>query len=217
MKIGAVDPVTRMHILKCARHANGAPVGDIVPLCSIGVLVGRLPCTLDTIKSLLKHELEFCIIHEGANNLELIKYNRAAGPPAYSKKGWAFNCSKQIKQSEESEAELEDNEGSDTEIDGDTIEDEDSDADDSGGAKLNYEGSLRSYHLRNMLKDDIPYKFVIGAWYWTAEFSTTAIQDKFNAQKPDLSLFNFTLLKNKKSWANILAFVEHTSSDLSKN
>jgi hypothetical protein len=55
------------------------------------------------------------------------------------------------------------------------------------------------------------------ARYWTAEFSTTTIPDAFNAQKPDLSLFDFALLKEKKSWANVLAFVEHTSSDLSKN
>ncbi|KAG1831475.1 hypothetical protein EV424DRAFT_1534158 [Suillus variegatus] len=165
-----------------------------------------------------------------AGSLKLIKYNRLGGPPAYSSEGWTFNRSKR------------DDEGSDTEIDGDidSEDDEDSGADDGGGAKLNYEGSLGSailrgdqlveleenlqhlfytiqYHLRNTLKDKIPYTFAMGAQYWTAEFSTSAIPDEFNAQKPDLSLFDFALLKEQKSWANVLTFVEHTSSDLSKN
>ncbi|KAG1900850.1 uncharacterized protein F5891DRAFT_1225473 [Suillus fuscotomentosus] len=262
-------------------------------ITSIGVPVGGLPCTLDTIKPLLKCELEFCVIHEGVGNavglhfepsifnqivprtnikagsLKLIKYNRLDGPPAYSSEGWTFNRSKRVKQSEDFDSDtdiLQDNEGSDTEInrDIDSEDDEDSGADDGSGAKLNYEGSLRSailrgdqlveleeswdglefkngskkrqrrvvhttetdlqclfytiqYHLCNTLKDNIPYTFAMGAWYWTAEFSTTAIPDEFNAQKPDLSLFDFALLKEQKSWANVLTFVEHTSSDLSKN
>ncbi|KAG2127313.1 uncharacterized protein EDB93DRAFT_1257066 [Suillus bovinus] len=184
------------------------------PLCnrisSIGVPVGELPCTLDTIKPLLKHELQSCVIHEGVSNtvqeqfktsifnqivprtkievesLKLIKYNRLAGPDAYTSKGWKFNRRKQVKRTEECDSEtdgLEDDEGSATEIDGDD-NDNDDDVDDStdngSGSKLNYE-------------------------------------DTFNAQKPDLSLFDFALLKEKKSWANVLAFMEHTSSDLSKN
>ncbi|KAG1898008.1 uncharacterized protein F5891DRAFT_499656 [Suillus fuscotomentosus] len=259
-------------------------------ISSAGVPVGGLPCTLDTIKPLLKRELEFRIIHEGVGNavrldfersifnqivprtsieaesLELIKYDRLVGPPAYSSKGWVFNRSKRVKRSEDLDSDTDvpqDDEGSDTEIDADidSEDDEESGADDGGGAKLNYEGSLGSailrgdklaeeswddlefqdgskkkrrrvhttetdlqrlfytiqYHLRNTLKDDIPYKFAMGSRYWTAEFSTTAIQDEFNAQKPDLSLFDFALLKEQKSWANVLTFVEHTSSDLSKH
>ncbi|KAG2103462.1 uncharacterized protein F5147DRAFT_809208 [Suillus discolor] len=237
-------------------------------ISSIGIPVGELPRTLDIVKPLLKRELQSHVIHEGVGNavesLGLIKYDRLAGPSAYSSKGWKFNHRKQVKRTEESDSEtdgLEDDEGSATEIDED-IEDDDDDTDNGSGSKLNYEGSLGSailgkdellkgswdgqdfqagskkrrrrvvhttetdlqrlfytiqYHLRNSLKDNIPYTFAMGAWYWTAEFSTTAIPDSFNAQKPDLSLFDFTLLKEKKSWANVLAFVEHTSSDLSKN
>ncbi|KAG2146500.1 uncharacterized protein EDB93DRAFT_1250781 [Suillus bovinus] len=232
-------------------------------ISSISIPVGELPRTLDTVKPLLKHELQSRVIHKEVESLGSIKYNRLAGPPAYSSKGWTFNCRKRVKQTEESDSEtdrLEDDEGSTTKIDGD-IEDDDDDTDNGSGSKLNYEGSLKliilikdglldgswdgqdfqagskkrqwvvhttetdlqrlfytiQYHLRNSLKDDIPYTFAMGAQYWTAEFSTTAIPDTFNAQKPDLSLFDFALLKEKKSWANVLAFVEHTSSDLSKN
>ncbi|KAG1784902.1 uncharacterized protein HD556DRAFT_1451288 [Suillus plorans] len=262
-------------------------------ITSIGIPVGGFPCTLDTVKPLLKREMGFHVIHEGVGNavrldfersifnqivpqtnikagsLKLIKYNRFGGPPAYSSKGWTFNRSKRVKRSEDLDSDtdvLQDDEGSDTEINGDidSEDDEDSGADDGGGAKLNYEGSLGSailrdqlvefeeswdglefkdglkkrqqqqvvhttetdlqrlfctiqYHLRNTLKDEIPYIFAMGAQYWTAEFSTTAIPDEFNTQKPDLSLFDFTLLKEQKSWANVLTFMEHTSSDLSKN
>jgi hypothetical protein len=258
-------------------------------ISSIGVPVGELPRTLDTVKPLLKRELEHRVIHEGvgkavqlqfkdsifnrivpgtnikAESLKLIKYDRLAGPFAYTSKGWIFNRRKRVKQSEELDSDIEDDEeGSDTEIDRDDEDDEDDeDTDNGGGTKLNYEGSLGSailgtgelleegwdsqefqvgskkrrrrarvhttetdlqrlfytiqYHLRNTLKDDIPHVFAMGARYWTPEFSTTAIPDEFNAQKPDLSLFDFALLKKDKSWANALTFVEHTSSDLSKN
>ncbi|KAG1831476.1 hypothetical protein EV424DRAFT_1314149, partial [Suillus variegatus] len=43
MKIGAVDPVTGMHILKHARHANGTPVGDIVPLRQVRLFINLIP------------------------------------------------------------------------------------------------------------------------------------------------------------------------------
>ncbi|KAG1784901.1 uncharacterized protein HD556DRAFT_1451287 [Suillus plorans] len=43
MKIGAVDPVTEMHVLKCARHANGTPVGDIVPLRQVRSFINLIP------------------------------------------------------------------------------------------------------------------------------------------------------------------------------
>ncbi|KAG1880687.1 hypothetical protein C8R48DRAFT_767461 [Suillus tomentosus] len=144
--------------------------------------------------------------------------------PIYSSQGWKFNRRKLVKRTEESDLEtdgLDDNEGLATEIDGD-IEDDDDDNSDSGvGLKLNYEGSLGSTILG---KDEL----LKGNWdgqdsallYHTVplvQLSTTAIPDSFNTQKPDLSLFNFTLLKEKKSWADVLAFMEHTSSDLSKN
>lgn len=42
-KIGAVDPVTGMHVLKRATHANGAPVGDIVPLKQLRAFINIIP------------------------------------------------------------------------------------------------------------------------------------------------------------------------------
>jgi hypothetical protein len=43
MKIGAVDPSTGMHILKRAKHASGAPVGDIVPLRQVRSFINLIP------------------------------------------------------------------------------------------------------------------------------------------------------------------------------
>ncbi|KAG2046507.1 hypothetical protein BDR06DRAFT_1014664 [Suillus hirtellus] len=43
MKIGAVDPVTGMHVVKCAKHANGSPVGDIVPLRQVRSFINLIP------------------------------------------------------------------------------------------------------------------------------------------------------------------------------
>jgi hypothetical protein len=42
-KIGAVDPVTEMHILTRARHANGTLVGDIVPLTQLRAFINIIP------------------------------------------------------------------------------------------------------------------------------------------------------------------------------
>ncbi|KIK33927.1 hypothetical protein CY34DRAFT_26962 [Suillus luteus UH-Slu-Lm8-n1] len=43
MKIGAVDPVTGMHVVKRAKHANGSPVGDIVPLQQVRSFINLIP------------------------------------------------------------------------------------------------------------------------------------------------------------------------------
>ncbi|KAG2739313.1 hypothetical protein P692DRAFT_20881930 [Suillus brevipes Sb2] len=43
MKIGAVDPVTGMHVVKRAKHANGSPVGDIVPLRQVRSFINLIP------------------------------------------------------------------------------------------------------------------------------------------------------------------------------
>ncbi|KAG1843085.1 hypothetical protein C8R48DRAFT_619062 [Suillus tomentosus] len=42
-KMGAIDPVTEMHVLKRAKHANGAPVGDIVPLGQLRAFIHIIP------------------------------------------------------------------------------------------------------------------------------------------------------------------------------
>jgi hypothetical protein len=41
--MGVIDPVTEMHVLKCAKHANGAPVGDIVPLGQLRAFIHIIP------------------------------------------------------------------------------------------------------------------------------------------------------------------------------
>ncbi|KAG1895269.1 uncharacterized protein F5891DRAFT_960466 [Suillus fuscotomentosus] len=42
-KIGAVDPVTEMHTLTCAKYANGTLVGDAVPLTQLRAFVNIIP------------------------------------------------------------------------------------------------------------------------------------------------------------------------------
>ncbi|KAG1720428.1 hypothetical protein EDD22DRAFT_730925, partial [Suillus occidentalis] len=42
-KMGAVDPVTGMHVLKCAKYANSTPVGDIVPLSQLHAFIHLIP------------------------------------------------------------------------------------------------------------------------------------------------------------------------------
>ncbi|KAG1886158.1 hypothetical protein F4604DRAFT_1572394, partial [Suillus subluteus] len=42
-KMGAVDPVSEMYVLKCAKHANGVPVGDIVPLSQLCAFIHIIP------------------------------------------------------------------------------------------------------------------------------------------------------------------------------
>ncbi|KAG0705579.1 hypothetical protein DFH29DRAFT_980830 [Suillus ampliporus] len=42
-KIGAVDPVTQMHTLTRAKHANGTLVGDVVPLTQLQAFVNIIP------------------------------------------------------------------------------------------------------------------------------------------------------------------------------
>ncbi|KAG0700786.1 hypothetical protein DFH29DRAFT_982960 [Suillus ampliporus] len=43
LKVGAVHPVAGMHVLKRAKHADGAPVGDIVPLKQMRAFVSMIP------------------------------------------------------------------------------------------------------------------------------------------------------------------------------
>ncbi|KAG0691624.1 hypothetical protein DFH29DRAFT_1010601 [Suillus ampliporus] len=72
------------------------------------------------------------------------------------------------------------------------------------------------YHLRHKLKPHLSFNIALGSWYWSAEFSTSPIPDEYNSQKPDIALFDFAIQKVEKTWADVLSFVEHTSSDLAK-
>jgi hypothetical protein len=76
------------------------------------------------------------------------------------------------------------------------------------------------YSLRKSLRDkttfNIPPQSEPVKRYWSAEFSTSPIPDLYNSQKPDLALFNYRNKKQPKTWADVLSFVEHTTSDFSK-
>ncbi|KAG0700785.1 hypothetical protein DFH29DRAFT_1054037 [Suillus ampliporus] len=72
------------------------------------------------------------------------------------------------------------------------------------------------YHLRHKLKPHLSFNIALGSRYWSAEFSTSPIPDEYNSQKPDIALFDFAIQKVEKTWADVLSFVEHASSDLAK-
>ncbi|KAG1879139.1 hypothetical protein F4604DRAFT_1923294 [Suillus subluteus] len=72
------------------------------------------------------------------------------------------------------------------------------------------------YHLHHKLKPHLPFNISAGSQYWSAEFTNSPIPGKYNCQKPNIVLFDFTLKNTSKTWADVLSFVEHTSSDLAK-
>ncbi|KAG1894104.1 uncharacterized protein F5891DRAFT_1195663 [Suillus fuscotomentosus] len=72
------------------------------------------------------------------------------------------------------------------------------------------------YHLHHKLKHHLPFNISAGSRYWSAEFSTSPIPDEYNCQKPDIALFDFAIKNMGKTWADVLSFMEHTSSDLAK-
>ncbi|KAG1790047.1 uncharacterized protein HD556DRAFT_1310846 [Suillus plorans] len=43
LTIGSVDPATEMIILKCVKHTDGTPVGNIVPLCQLRSFISLIP------------------------------------------------------------------------------------------------------------------------------------------------------------------------------
>ncbi|KAG1886157.1 hypothetical protein F4604DRAFT_1917861 [Suillus subluteus] len=52
--------------------------------------------------------------------------------------------------------------------------------------------------------------------YWSVEFASSPIPDPYNTQKPDVALFYYKNKLQEKRWADVLSFVEHTSSNLAK-
>ncbi|KAG1843442.1 hypothetical protein F4604DRAFT_1689529 [Suillus subluteus] len=74
------------------------------------------------------------------------------------------------------------------------------------------------YTLRCNLKirDKLPFQISNIERYWSAEFANSPIPDIYNAQKPNVALFYYKSKARKKMWADVLSFVEHTSSDFSK-
>ncbi|KAG1725084.1 uncharacterized protein EDB91DRAFT_1254944 [Suillus paluster] len=72
------------------------------------------------------------------------------------------------------------------------------------------------YHLCHKLIPHLLFNIPPGSRYWSAEFATSPIPDEYNSPKPDIALFDFALKNMEKTWADVLSFVEHTSSDLGK-
>ncbi|KAG1843850.1 hypothetical protein C8R48DRAFT_678599 [Suillus tomentosus] len=74
------------------------------------------------------------------------------------------------------------------------------------------------YALRRnpKLRAKLPFQLSNIERYWSAEFANSPIPDPYNAQKPDVALFYYKCKNYEKTWADVLSFVEHTSSDFSK-
>lgn len=66
------------------------------------------------------------------------------------------------------------------------------------------------------LQAKLPFQLSNIEQYWSAEFANSPIPDPYNAQKPDVALFYYKSKNYKKTWADVLSFIEHTSSDFSK-
>ncbi|KAG1901098.1 uncharacterized protein F5891DRAFT_979664 [Suillus fuscotomentosus] len=43
LNIGPCDPATGVHVLKCAKHADGTPIGSIIPLCQLCAFISIIP------------------------------------------------------------------------------------------------------------------------------------------------------------------------------
>ncbi|KAG0709718.1 hypothetical protein DFH29DRAFT_1064956 [Suillus ampliporus] len=76
-------------------------------------------------------------------------------------------------------------------------------------------GGWKSHCRRKQIKRTHGTKYVGGSTE-VEEFATSPIPDEYNCQKPDIALFDFALKDMGKTWADVLSFVEHTSSDLAK-
>ncbi|KAG1893326.1 uncharacterized protein F5891DRAFT_1196557 [Suillus fuscotomentosus] len=74
--------------------------------------------------------------------------------------------------------------------------------------------SLQSQHINKIKyhkKDIGPAQL---KWYWSAEFANSPLQDPYNMHKPDVALFYYKNKHWEQTWADILSFVEYTSSNL---
>ncbi|KAG1891927.1 uncharacterized protein F5891DRAFT_986421 [Suillus fuscotomentosus] len=67
---------------------------------------------------------------------------------------------------------------------------------------------------RSRYPSKLPFEISPIKRYWSAEFANSPIQDPYNAQKPDVALFYYKNKHREKTWADVLSFVEHTSSNL---
>ncbi|KAG1722406.1 uncharacterized protein EDB91DRAFT_1273798 [Suillus paluster] len=88
----------------------------------------------------------------------------------------------------------------------------------------NWEHLFRSvyYDTHDKVKaklGSLPFHVLLEPRYWSSEFSTIAIPDPTDSQKPDLVLMDYRLKKSsgkEKSWAVVLTGVEITISELAE-
>ncbi|KAG0692180.1 hypothetical protein DFH29DRAFT_1009183 [Suillus ampliporus] len=67
-------------------------------------------------------------------------------------------------------------------------------------------------HNRTGYPPKLPFDISPIERYWSAEFPNSPIPDPYNTQKPDVALFYYANKLQEKRWADVLSFVEHTSS-----
>ncbi|KAG1901600.1 uncharacterized protein F5891DRAFT_1187471 [Suillus fuscotomentosus] len=176
-------------------------------------------------------------------HINKIKYHKKDGSSVYTQKKWNFNWRKKskTKDPESIDTDATDLIDSDEEVEGldshgSTIFSQGTDgtwSDDEYKGSENT-GSKRKRKKR-LTERDLQYLFHAIQWalrnrsgypmklpfeispierYWSAEFANSPIQDPYNAQKPDVALFYYKNKHREKTWADVLSFMEHTSSNL---
>ncbi|KAG1870494.1 hypothetical protein C8R48DRAFT_670847 [Suillus tomentosus] len=161
-------------------------------------------------------------------HIDKIKYHKKDGLSVYTQKKWNFNWRKKskTKDSESIDTDATDLIDSDEEVEGldshgSTIFSQGtdgtwSDNEYKGKRDLQYLFHAIQWALRNRrgYPSKLPFEISPIERYWSAEFANSPIQDPYNAQKPDVALFYYKNKCREKTWADVLSFVEHTSSNL---
>ncbi|KAG2082121.1 uncharacterized protein F5147DRAFT_783413 [Suillus discolor] len=196
--------------------------------------------TVNTVKNLLRSELDGHVIDESGlskmkftnsifhalipissfqlHHIEKIKYHKKDSSPVYIQKKWNFNHRKKSKMrdsdtdaTESSSAELEA-----LDFHGSTIF---SQGTDRYGSDNEFNGSYLFHAIQWALRNrsgyplKLPFDISPIERYWSAEFANSPIPDPYNTQKPDVALFYYKNKLQDKTWADVLSFVEHTSSN----
>ncbi|KAG1902561.1 uncharacterized protein F5891DRAFT_1186201 [Suillus fuscotomentosus] len=68
-------------------------------------------------------------------------------------------------------------------------------------------------HNRSRYPQKLPFDISPIERYWSAEFANSPIPDPYNMQEPDVALLYYKNKLQDKTWADVLSFVEHTSSN----
>ncbi|KAG1842141.1 hypothetical protein F4604DRAFT_1939013 [Suillus subluteus] len=181
--------------------------------------------TVNTVKGLLRSELDGHVTDESdlskmkftnsifralihisslqIQHIEKIKYHKKDGSSVYIQKKWNFNHRKKSKtrnpEKDNIDIDVADDSSSELEALGSHDSTIFSQGTDRHGSDDEFNGSIS------------PIKR-----YWSAEFASSPIPDPYNTQKPDVALFYYKNKLQEKRWADVLSFVEHTSSNLAK-